>query len=616
VPHRLAGLLVVLVLLPAGAARASVGQLTQLGGLDRCVSESTTGGFCRDAQGIGQPTAAAVSPDGRSVYVAGPATNSVATFVRDPASGALTQSGCVSDDGSGGACVDGRGLGGAADIAVSADGKSVYVASTGTGAVAVFDRDTTTGSLTQKAGTAGCASETGDAGACADGVELATAQGVAVSPDGKSVYVASWTSDAIAVFDRDTTSGVLTQDGCVNEDASGGCSPGQALDDPVDIKVSGDDENVYVASDASNAVAVFDRDKATGTLTQQADTDGCISNDGSSGACADGRQLVFPRSLALTADGRSVYVASHIPGAVVVLDRDLVTGSLTQKAGPAGCFTNSGSGGTCGDGTAIGNANFVAASSDGSSVYLASGFDGGAVAVFDRAPDGVLTQKAGAAGCVTDAGTPPCADGFAVGDPRAIGISPDGASVYVADAQNAAVSVFARETADGAEPDPEPVSQQPGAPAPPPPGQEPPPPLPPPLPPPPPGSTPQQPVPVRIRTSGNGTLSVTVTPTGPGQLTIVASATPGRAGRPRRTADRRARVAPRDEGRPHHDQGEAEPRRAPDPAPPAAAQGAAARDLHAGRRHAGPQRSRRHVPPAALSAPLLGFPAACRRPRS
>ena len=45
-----------------------------------------------------------------------------------------------------------------------------------------FDRDTTTGALTPLAGTAGCVSETGTAGACADGRALDGAVMVTVSP--------------------------------------------------------------------------------------------------------------------------------------------------------------------------------------------------------------------------------------------------------------------------------------------------------------------------------------------------------------------------------------------------------------------------------------------------
>ena len=64
-----------------------------------------------------------------------------------------------------------------------------------------FNRNTTTGAITQPAGTAGCVSETG-AGPCADGHGLKRVRSVAVSGDGKSVYAASIASDAVARFNR------------------------------------------------------------------------------------------------------------------------------------------------------------------------------------------------------------------------------------------------------------------------------------------------------------------------------------------------------------------------------------------------------------------------------
>ena len=57
-------------------------------------------------------------------------------------------------------------------MAVSADGKSVYVATVVSDAVVRFVRNTTTGAISQPAGAAGCMSETG-AGPCADGHALA-----------------------------------------------------------------------------------------------------------------------------------------------------------------------------------------------------------------------------------------------------------------------------------------------------------------------------------------------------------------------------------------------------------------------------------------------------------
>src|SRR5688572_28219715 len=105
--------------------------------------------------------------------------------------------GCVSMFGF---CDRGAALEGAAAIAVSPDGTSAYVASSSDDAVAVFDRGAD-GTLVQEPGAAGCISESG-AGRCRDGTALDGATSVAVSPDGRSVYVTSFGSDAVAVFDR------------------------------------------------------------------------------------------------------------------------------------------------------------------------------------------------------------------------------------------------------------------------------------------------------------------------------------------------------------------------------------------------------------------------------
>ncbi|MEW6268201.1 MAG: beta-propeller fold lactonase family protein [Thermodesulfobacteriota bacterium] len=120
--------------------------------------------------------------------------------------GELTQlpgtDGCVGESSLGGACADGKALIGARGIAVSRDGRHVYVGSASSNAVAVFARDRKTGALTQLPGTDGCVSEDGTNGECADGKALLNAGAVAVSDDGKSVYVASFQSGAVAVFAR------------------------------------------------------------------------------------------------------------------------------------------------------------------------------------------------------------------------------------------------------------------------------------------------------------------------------------------------------------------------------------------------------------------------------
>ena len=170
------------------------------------------------------------------------------------------------------------------------------------------------------------------------------------------------------------------------------------------MTVTPDGRSVYVAAYDSDAVAVFDR-AVDGTLTQKAGTAGCISET-PAGPCGDGMALDGAVSITASADGASVYVASELIPGVAVFDR-AVDGALTQKAGTAGCISDSGSSGRCVDGAALFGAFSVTVSPDGTSAYVAS-WASDAVAVFDRAGDGALTQKAGTAGCISDTGAGPC----------------------------------------------------------------------------------------------------------------------------------------------------------------------------------------------------------------
>jgi DNA-binding beta-propeller fold protein YncE len=282
--------------------RAPGGQITFAG----CVSNDGSGGLCADVPGtrLATPNSVALSGDGKSLYV--PVVDGVTVFER-ASGGQLTYAGCVSDDGSGGLCADAPGtpLEIASDVAVSRDGSSVYVTALHTHTITAFDR-APGGQITY----AGCVSSDGSGGLCADapGTPLQAAIAVTVSPDDKSVYVGASDIDTIAVFDR-APGGQIVYAGCVSETGSGGLcadAPADSLRKINTIRVSSDGGSVYTTG--GRAVAVFER--ATGGQITFA---GCVSNDGSGGFCADppGSALTTVSSVSISPDDSSVYVTAN-----------------------------------------------------------------------------------------------------------------------------------------------------------------------------------------------------------------------------------------------------------------------------------------------------------------
>ena len=88
-----------------------------------------------------------------------------------------------------------------------------------------------TGALTQPAGTAGCISETG-AGPCADGHGARTRLGWR-SARTERASTSPRCSNAVARFNRNTTTGAITQPagtaGCISETGAGPCADGHGL---------------------------------------------------------------------------------------------------------------------------------------------------------------------------------------------------------------------------------------------------------------------------------------------------------------------------------------------------------------------------------------------------
>ena len=193
-------------------------------------------------EGLGGVSALAVSPDGLNVYAAGTQDDSVAVFARDAATGALSFVERERDS------VDGvGGLAGVNAVAVSPDGLNVYASGGTANALVVFLRDATTGTLTF------IGTQAGPKGP----------QAIAISADGSNVYVADGSDSAVVVFSRDAGSGMLTLVQTVKDNTDGV----DGLLGAASLAVSPDDAHVYVAGKLDDAVAVFGRDPSTGMLS-------------------------------------------------------------------------------------------------------------------------------------------------------------------------------------------------------------------------------------------------------------------------------------------------------------------------------------------------------------
>jgi len=402
------------------------------------------GGGCasNDNPGLGNADAVAVSPDGKSVYVASQSDSGVVDFDRNASTGALTYKGCYTSESSGCAVDNLPSMVDAQGVAVSPDGKSVYVTSFSEGSVNHFERNTETGDLTYK----DCVSSRSSG--CGSGDEvpgLSGAWGIAVSPDGKNVYVAANVREAVVSFSRNETTGSLTDEGClavheVGCGAGNNAAPGAV--GPTDITVSPDGDNVYVAggvTGSSGSLSTFDRSVA-GALTYK----GCAS--GAIVACAESgdESLVDATGVAVSPDGKSVYVAAESSNAVTRFDRNGTTGVLSYQ----GCLSGGESGCAENDVTGLKGAFGLAVSPDGRSVYVTSisGHDNALV----RLERDTATGGIGVGECFThnSAVQTPCGPihvqtGLAGLDgAERVAASPDGKNVYVAALSESAIAVF------------------------------------------------------------------------------------------------------------------------------------------------------------------------------
>lgn len=216
-------------------------------------------------------------------------SDTISQYSRDPRTGALTalSPGTLATGGV------------PRSIAVAPDGTSAYVANTGDTegletAVSQYARNPKTGALTA--------------------LSPANVQAgfnprfVTVSGDGRSVYVASYGSEAVSAFVRNTRTGRLSAQRTYS-------TPGN----PFSIAVSSDDMNVYVADYSTGAISQFARDPQTGLLTPL-----------NPAVVAAGTE---PHSVVVSPDGRNAYVTNATPsGTLSQYSRSATTGALTVLA--------------------------------------------------------------------------------------------------------------------------------------------------------------------------------------------------------------------------------------------------------------------------------------------
>jgi DNA-binding beta-propeller fold protein YncE len=392
--------------------------------------------------------AIALSPNGKNVYVASSKSNAIAIFRRNARTGGLGQlggvRGCIAVKGAGG-CATAVGLSSPNSVAVSPDGRNVYATSRGSNAITVFRRNRSSGALTQLPVGAGCISGL-PVPACTRGRALVAPDVVIVSPDGKNVYAGSFFGNAVAVFDRDRSTGALVQpsdsSGCIAESTSG-CTPGIALGAPEGMAISPNGASIYVASALSNALTILARDKTTGALSQATDGSGCIVDSALSG-CTTGVQLDGANAVAVSPAKGDVYVTSLFSNSVTAFGRSSA-GAFGQKPGTSACLVWLRAVG-CSFGQAMSSPEGLAVSPDGANVYVAA-FATGAIDVLDRAREsGAVTQKSGRPGCLAPRSVSGCTPARALLGVSSIALSPDGRYLYSTSFGSDAVDIFKRVT--------------------------------------------------------------------------------------------------------------------------------------------------------------------------
>ncbi|MCS4306443.1 6-phosphogluconolactonase (cycloisomerase 2 family) [Rheinheimera pacifica] len=285
-------------------ALTKVGEVTNIGGSSGFVSVS-------------------VSPDNKHVYGVGgyPNANGLVVFNRDQTTGALTVLHDYKDN------VNDHALGQLfsnttspiKNIVTSADGQFVYVTSTADHAVTLFSRNANTGALTQVA-------------VYKDGVDgvdgLQAASSAKRSPDGQHLYISGQGENSVAIFSINNTSGELTY----LSKMMNGVDGVDSLTGARSLAVSPDGRYVLASAITDDAVTVFERNASTGLLTLATAvknlTNGVTGLDGPSGMSTD----PLNRHLYVAGQAASSLVVFSLPTPAISLSQTTATAQVQGAA--------------------------------------------------------------------------------------------------------------------------------------------------------------------------------------------------------------------------------------------------------------------------------------------
>lgn len=259
-----------------------------------------------------------ISPDGKFVYTAGASDHKIGIFQRNPASGALTFNGVVSDS------PPSDGLRGVTDLAISPDGTALFAVAVHDDTLTAFTRNADTGALTFSGSLREGAGATG----------LDRPLHVTTSPDGKHIYTVAGHnrnfagSDAVALFTWDPEARKLAFVEAYVEGAEQNGAVIRGLNQASSVRASPDGKFVYASSalwvsepENLNWIATFSRDSDTGELTWLTKLDHIRF-------CKFDALAESETHLEFSPDGSRLF-ASSAGVAMAVFQRDAMTGGLT-----------------------------------------------------------------------------------------------------------------------------------------------------------------------------------------------------------------------------------------------------------------------------------------------